>query len=67
MKKSKEYKISIILSSTALILLCVSIVVGLKPIPERIYSLDKIGLYLGFSLLCFSNLLLMKAKTNDEH
>lgn len=67
MKRSKEYKISVILSSAALILFCISLVVGLMPVSERIYSLDKIGLYLGFALLGFSYLLLLKAKTNNEN
>lgn len=65
MMKSKEFKISTVLSIVALILFGVSMVTGLMPIAERVYSIDKISLYLGFALLGFSHLFLQKSKINN--
>lgn len=65
MKKSKEYKISIVLSIVALTLFGVSMVTGLMPVAERIYSIDKISMYLGFALFGFSYMFLRKAKINN--
>lgn len=66
MKASKKYKISIALSVVVLILFGISMVSGLMPVKERIYSIDKISLYLGFALLGFSYMFLNKSKSNDE-
>lgn len=49
MKKSKEYRISIVLFSVALVLYGISIVTGL--IPGLSFSIDKICMYLGFSFM----------------
>lgn len=65
MKKSKEYKISIVLSIVALTLFGVSMVTGLMPVAERIHSIDKISMYLGFALFGFSYMFLRKAKINN--
>ena len=64
MKKSKEYKISMVSSIAALVLLGISIVTGL--IPGLIYSIDKICMYLGFAFLGLSVTFLKKAKDNND-
>lgn len=64
MKKTKEYKISIILFIIALVLDCISIVTGL--IPNLDFSIDKICMYLGFAFLGFGLVFLKKAKDNTE-
>lgn len=62
MEKSKEYKISIALSSVALVLLCVAFVTGL--IPEINPSVEKICLYLGIALNFLGFAYLKKSKDN---
>lgn len=47
MKKSREYKMSVVLFSVSLVLYTVSMVTGL--IPEITFSIDKICMYLGFA------------------
>ena len=64
MKKSKEYKISMVSSIAALVLLGISIVTGL--IPGLIYSIDKICMYLDFAFLGLSVTFLKKAKDNND-
>ena len=65
MKKSKEYKISVLLFSVALVLYGISIVTGL--IPNLDYSVDKITMYLGFACLGFGLVFLKKAKDNNNN
>ena len=64
MKKTKEYKISIVLFIAALVVFAISIVTGL--IPGIIYSIDKICMYLGFALFGFGLMFLNKAKDNND-
>lgn len=64
MKKSREYKISIVLFIAALAMFAVSMVTGL--IPGLIYSIDKICMFLGFALLGFGVSFLNKAKDNND-
>lgn len=63
MKKSKEFKISIVLFSVCLVLYCVSIVTGL--IPQLSFAIDKICMYLGFSFFCLGLVFLKKMKDNN--
>lgn len=65
MKKTKEYKISIVLFIVAIILDCISLVTGL--IPNFDYSIDKICMYLGFVFLGFGFVFLKKAKDNNDN
>lgn len=58
MKNSKEYKISLVLFSIALVLYGVSIIAGL--IPDLACSIDKICMYLGFSFFGFGLVFLKK-------
>lgn len=60
MKKSKEYKISLVLSALALVLLGVALVTGL--IGEIDSAIEKICFFLGFSLNCIGFLLLEKSR-----
>ena len=65
MKKSKEYKISTVFSSIALVLMSVSIVTGL--IPGLVYSIDKICGGLGFSCFCLGLLFLYKSNDKNDN
>ena len=60
MKKSKEYKISVGLFSVALVLYCISLITGL--FPELNFSIDKISMYLGFSLFCLGLVFMERIK-----
>lgn len=64
MKKSKEYKISIVLFSVALVLYCISMVTGLMP--NLNFSIDKISMYLGFAFFGFGLVFLTKAKDSNN-
>lgn len=64
MKKTKEYKTSIVLSVVALVLYCVSIITGL--IPGLNYSVDKICMYLGFSFFCLGLVFLYNSEDNND-
>lgn len=67
MKKTKEYKISIVLFSIALVLYAVSIITGL--IPGLEIAIDKICMYLGFAFFGFGLVFLQKASkanANEE-
>lgn len=64
MKKSREYKISIVLFIAALAMFAISMVTGL--IPGLIYSIDKICMFLGFALFGFGLSFLNKAKATDD-
>lgn len=64
MKKTKEYKISSTLFYVATALFLISIVTGL--IPNLIYSVDKITMYLGFAFFGFGLVYLKKAKDKGE-
>lgn len=64
MKKSKEYKISVVLFVAALVLYVISIVTGL--IPDFDYSIDKICMYLGFACFGFGLVFLKKSEKNDS-
>ena len=64
MKKSKEYKISIVLFSVALVAFVISMVTGLIPVLNS--SIDKICMYLGFAFLGFGLVFLNKAKDNSD-
>lgn len=63
MKKSKEYKISMVLFVAALVCFAISIVTGL--IPNLEYNTDKIFMYLGFALNGFGFMYLKKSEKND--
>lgn len=65
MKKSKEYKTSIVLFAISLVLYCISIIAGL--IPGLIFSIDKICMYLGFSLFCFGLMFSIRSEENSEN
>lgn len=65
MKNTKEYKISIVMFTIALLLDGISIVTGL--IPDFDFSLDKICMYLGFAFFGFGLVFLKKAKDNSEN
>lgn len=62
MKKTKEYKISVVLLIVALILFGVSILASL--IPNFDYSIDKICMYLGFACFGFGLTYLKKSDNN---
>lgn len=64
MKKSKEYRICIGAFSTSLVLYGISIVTGL--IPGLSFSIDKICMYLGFSLFGLGLVFLDKIKENND-
>lgn len=65
MKKSKEYKVSIVLFSVALVLFIISIITGLIPVLN--FAIDKICMYLGFSFFGFGCVFFAKSKkTNDS-
>ena len=64
MKKSKEYKISMVSSIAALVLLGISIVTGL--IPGLIYSIDKICMYLGFAMFGLGMVFFTKSKKKND-
>lgn len=64
MKKSKEYKISIVFFIVTLVLEGISLVTGLMP--NLNFSIDKICMYLGFVFLGLGLLFLKKAKNNDN-
>ena len=64
MKKTKEYRISIVLFIVALVLFAISMVTGL--IPSLNYSIDKICMYLGFAAFGFGLVLLKKAENTDD-
>lgn len=64
MKKSKEYKIGIVLFSVSLVLFGISIVTSLMP--ELRFSIDKICMYLGFSFFCLGFVFLKKSKDIDN-
>lgn len=61
MKRSKEYKISVGLFSISIVLYCVSMITGL--IPELSFAIDKICMYVSFSVFCMGLVFMMK---NDE-
>ena len=65
MKKSKEYRICVVLFVVALVLYGISIVTGL--IPDLDSSIDKICMYLGFAFFGFGLVFLKKAKDNNEN
>lgn len=62
MKKSSEYEFSVGLFSVALILFGISIVMGL--IPGLVFSMDKICMFLGFSVFGSGLVFLKKSKDN---
>ena len=64
MKKSKEYKISIVLFIIALVLFGISMVTGL--IHGFIYSTDKICMFLGIAFMGFGVYFLNKAKNSND-
>lgn len=64
MKKSKEYKISMVLFSVCLLLYGISFITGL--IPELNYSIDKICFRLGFVLFCLGLIYSKKANGNKD-
>ncbi len=63
MKKTKEYKMSVVLSSVALVLLCVALIVGVVKIDT---SIERICFFLGVSLNCLGFVLWTKSKENDN-
>lgn len=65
MKNSKEYKISIVMSSIALVLFAISIVTGL--IPGLNYSIDDISKNLGFAFFCLGLVFLIKSQNANEN
>lgn len=65
MKNSREYKISVVFMSLALVLFCISIVTGL--IPGLKFSIEKISKYLGFAFFCLGLVYLQKSKTKDNN
>lgn len=68
MKRSKEYKISVVSSGLALVLFCISLVTGL--IPGLVYSVDKICFGLGFACLGLGLIYMKKSKeysSNEEN
>lgn len=64
MKKSREYKISIVLFIAALVMFAVSMVTGL--IPGLIYSIDKICMFLGFAFFGFGVTFLNKDNNDND-
>lgn len=64
MKNTKEYKISVVLFSVALVLFGISLVTGL--IPNLSFSVDKICQYLGFAVFALGLVYLKKAKDNSS-
>lgn len=64
MKKSKEYKISIVLFSLCLVLYGISIVTGLIPGIE--FAIDKISMYLGFACMGLGFVYLKKSEKNSD-
>lgn len=64
MKKSREYKISVVCFCIALVLFAVSIITGL--IPGLVYSVDKICEYLGFACFGFGLVYASKAKGKES-
>lgn len=64
MKKTRAYKISVVLFCVSLVLFGISIVTGL--IPGLVFAIDKISMYLGGALLSLGFVLLKKAKDNSD-
>lgn len=64
MKNTKSYKIAVALFIVALVLFAASIVTGL--IPNLVYSVDKITMYLGFASFAFGLTFLAKAKKESN-
>lgn len=64
MKNTKSYKIAVALFIVALVLFAASIVTGL--IPNLVYSVDKITMYLGFASFGFGLVFLSKAKKESN-
>lgn len=64
MKESKEYKISRVLFVLAIILGCISLVTGL--LPNLVFSIDKISMFLCFAFLGLGLAFLKKAKDNHD-
>lgn len=65
MKRSKAYKISVVLFVITLIFDSISIVTGLMPNLNS--SIDKICMYLGFAFLGMGLVFLKKAKDNSDN
>lgn len=64
MKDLKDNKISIVLFGLALLVFGVSFVTGL--IPEMDFAIDKICMYLGFSLFGFGLIFMTKNMKNNN-
>ncbi len=63
MKKSKEYKISIVFFSLCLVSFCIAIITGLMP--DLSFSIEKICKCLGFALFALGLVFMTKAKDNN--